>query len=263
MINLAAVVIIQQHFNRNRTIATAIAMVGASVGQIVGPLLLEWLIQAYGWRGAMLIFGATMLHSVPCAITFTPVTSSSSAAAAAASAPASSSDTDTAASTAAAAAKTDNNNKNSFREMMRRTFDFSILRETPFTLFCLSFFLVKFNVFGFYQHLPSRVQFLGGDKRTAALLMTVTGVLAFVSRFAAGLVGNMRCANRTLMYTVAVTLAGLDTMLLSVSSSFAFATVAAICGVFGACMGKRFQLAIAHTLRKYELRRWYFVAEGI
>ena len=123
---------------------------------------------------------------------------------------------------------------------MRRTFDFSILRETPFTLFCLSFFLVKFNVFGFYQHLPSRVQFLGGDKRTAALLMTVTGVLAFVSRFAAGLVGNMRCANRTLMYTVAVTLAGLDTMLLSVSSSFAFATVAAICGVFGACMGKPF-----------------------
>ena len=222
MINLAAVVIIQQHFNRNRTIATAIAMVGASVGQIVGPLLLEWLIDAYGWQGAMLIFAAVMLHSVPCAMTFTPAARAQSSCKQ---------------SPDESSPEVSSKDK-SFRGIMRKTFDFSILRETPFTLFCLSFFLVKFNVFGFYQHLPSRVQFLGGDKKTAALLMTITGMTAFVSRFGGGVVGNMRCANRVVMYTVAVTLAGLDTMLLSQSSLFAVQTVAVICAVFGACMGE-------------------------
>ena len=208
MVNLSATVIVQQHFNRNRTIATAIAMMGGSLGQVIGPPILEFLIYYYGWRGAMLLFGAIMLHSIPFAISFTPPNKRGSGVI----------------------------KEKSVREMMRRMFDFTLLKEVSFTLFCFSFFLVKFNVFGFYQHLPSRVVHTGMTRRVATLLMMVTAILAAISRLGGGFIGNLKCANRTLMYAVAVTVAGVDTVLLACVTSLPVIVV--ICGIFGACMGK-------------------------
>ena len=71
-VNLSCQVVLQQHFNRNRSIATAVAMTGKSIGLIVGPPLIQCLIDVFGWRGALLVFSAVFLNTFALSLGFRP-----------------------------------------------------------------------------------------------------------------------------------------------------------------------------------------------
>ena len=114
MVNLCCQVIIQQHFNRNRSIATAISMIGKSLGQVVGPLLIQYLIDSFGWRGALLILSAIFLHTFTFSLAFRPPRLAKKKA-------------------------------RGLKAILRKLFDFSMLRDVTFVLFCTSFMLFKFN----------------------------------------------------------------------------------------------------------------------
>ncbi|XP_046359348.2 monocarboxylate transporter 14-like [Haliotis rufescens] len=58
------IVLIGEHFDQRRTIATATATSGISVGAMLMPLLLRYLLDNYNLRGALLILGGLMLEMV-------------------------------------------------------------------------------------------------------------------------------------------------------------------------------------------------------
>ncbi len=52
-----AVAAVQPWFNRNRGVASGIALSGTGVGTLLMPLIARWLIDGEGWRGALIIIG--------------------------------------------------------------------------------------------------------------------------------------------------------------------------------------------------------------
>ncbi|KAK3853406.1 hypothetical protein Pcinc_040050 [Petrolisthes cinctipes] len=64
--------IIPHYFSRWRNVANAIMTSGASISQMVMPLVITHLQEEYGFRGATLITGAILLHCCPAAMIFHP-----------------------------------------------------------------------------------------------------------------------------------------------------------------------------------------------
>ena len=70
---ISFIVIAQQHFPHNRAMASNIIWAGSSVGQIIAPMMIYFLIQLYGWRWCMRIQAALLLNAVVLAwLMFTP-----------------------------------------------------------------------------------------------------------------------------------------------------------------------------------------------
>ncbi|XP_072045253.1 monocarboxylate transporter 13-like [Amphiura filiformis] len=59
-----SVPMIGQYFDQHFTLANGVAYTGAAIGQIFVPLLADVLIDAYGWRGAMLLLSGIMSHLI-------------------------------------------------------------------------------------------------------------------------------------------------------------------------------------------------------
>ena len=57
-------VVIQSHFDENRALAAGCAMMGCSIGNLIAPSLITYLIEIYGWRGSMLIMAAILAHII-------------------------------------------------------------------------------------------------------------------------------------------------------------------------------------------------------
>ena len=57
-------VVIQSHFDVNRALATGCALMGCSIGNVIAPSLITYLIEIYGWRGSMLIMAAILAHII-------------------------------------------------------------------------------------------------------------------------------------------------------------------------------------------------------
>src|SRR5215469_7832222 len=52
-----AVAAVQPWFNRNRGVASGIALSGTGLGTLVMPILAKWLIESEGWRAAVIVIG--------------------------------------------------------------------------------------------------------------------------------------------------------------------------------------------------------------
>ena len=69
---MAVSCVINEYFDKHRHLALSFISIGSSIGVFIFPPLFEYLIDAFSWRGAMLIntgiaaqmliFGATMLN---------------------------------------------------------------------------------------------------------------------------------------------------------------------------------------------------------
>lgn len=73
LIYLPAIVSVTVWFERYRSLATGIAVCGSGLGTFIFAPLTSSLISRYGWRGAMAIIGALMLHCIPLGLMFKPV----------------------------------------------------------------------------------------------------------------------------------------------------------------------------------------------
>ncbi|XP_072024649.1 monocarboxylate transporter 13-like [Amphiura filiformis] len=67
-----ALVMLGHYFKKRYVLANSIALSGFSVNQMLVPRLAQYLIEVYGWRGAMLILTALGAHAFPCAVLLRP-----------------------------------------------------------------------------------------------------------------------------------------------------------------------------------------------
>ena len=65
-------VVVGQHFNEKRSLANGLTTAGGSLGQLSLPLFTTYLLDFYGFTGALLLFGAFALHTIPAAALFRP-----------------------------------------------------------------------------------------------------------------------------------------------------------------------------------------------
>ena len=64
----ASLVVITQEFDSFRPVALGVSMSGVGLGTFAQPVLATRLIDAYGWRGALMITSAITLHTCACAL---------------------------------------------------------------------------------------------------------------------------------------------------------------------------------------------------
>jgi MCP family monocarboxylic acid transporter-like MFS transporter 14 len=69
----SSIVIVGLYFERNRPLATGIAVAGSAVGSVVLPLVIEWTANEWGWQGAMLTLGTFCGVTVPLGFLYRPV----------------------------------------------------------------------------------------------------------------------------------------------------------------------------------------------
>lgn len=73
LIYLPAIVSVTQYFEAKRSLATGIAVCGSGFGTFVFAPLTKYLIESYGWRGAMLIIGGIVLNCIIFGAMFRPL----------------------------------------------------------------------------------------------------------------------------------------------------------------------------------------------
>ncbi|XP_011869922.1 PREDICTED: monocarboxylate transporter 1-like isoform X2 [Vollenhovia emeryi] len=67
------VYIVTQYFEKLRGVANGLCISGSAIGTIVLPPLLQYLLDCFGYRGAVLIMGAITLNTLVCALLYHPV----------------------------------------------------------------------------------------------------------------------------------------------------------------------------------------------
>ncbi|XP_072761392.1 monocarboxylate transporter 12 isoform X2 [Anoplolepis gracilipes] len=67
------VYIVTQYFERLRGVANGLCISGSAIGTIVLPPLLQYLLDCFGYRGAVLIMGGLTLNTLVCGLLYHPV----------------------------------------------------------------------------------------------------------------------------------------------------------------------------------------------
>lgn len=259
MIVLSTLVLVQQYFDRRRAMAAGIAVSGYSFGSLVAGPVVRVLIDAYSWRGTLMLIAGIFLHVAVFGSLFRPlverkksvypqreningIRTSSSAAA-------NENDEESngrvfkepSSVTAAVASSSRSLRKQSCigglcSKIFASAFDFSLLRNASFSLYIVSVFFVHVGLTTFNQHTPSRAAHWGVSRNLVAVLPTITGISIGVSRIIFGFVANApRFVNRMLQYAATALLGGAVQM--SVALATSFETMAAYCVVQGVLSG--------------------------
>ena len=67
-----SIVVLHHYFEKRFTVAIGIAIAGYSFGDLIFPLILQPMINAYGWKGALFIMSAVELNLVVCGCVMVP-----------------------------------------------------------------------------------------------------------------------------------------------------------------------------------------------
>jgi MFS family permease len=168
-------IIVQQHFNKNRALANCLGMLGWSLGYTVGPVIIRALLEAYGWRGTLLLMSGLFLHRVPLALSFWP--------------PDQTTKHDTHPGT-----------PQSWLERVKAMCECKTFHHAPFLLFWWSECFTKFYLYAFPNHIPSYADHNGFSASDVTTFATLIYIFNTVFRVFLTLVSNF--VNRVFMYSV-------------------------------------------------------------
>ena len=222
MVTLSSFVIVQQHFKKFRAIAAAISACGISLGTLFSGPLLTAMLNAYQWRGTLLLMSGMVLNCCVFGAFYRPPPTNT---------PRSNTDHQ---KTTRSDGKISNRNttlKQTLMQMAKDLTNLSLFSDAPFSLVCWGTLLMNFGLMVFMQHTPSRAVFLGIERRLAYLLPSVTGAMLLAGRLIGGIIGNLPCTNRLLQYGASIITGGV--LLIVLGYLVHFIELA----VFGAAVG--------------------------
>ena len=214
MVILTSFVIVQRHFEKFRAVAAAIAASGLSLGNLCAGPLLTAMLNAFQWRGTLLLMSAMVLNCCVFGALYRPPPTQSPQ-----------KDMRQKKSNSSAGIQGKNSGgeitlREMLQQLLRDLTDLSLFSDAPFTLFCFGSLMTSFGHMVFTQHTPSRAVFLGIERRLAYLLPTVSSVASLISRIICGIIANLSCTNRLLQYGVSIITGGLTIILIGNLTSF-------------------------------------------
>ena len=71
-IALGSSVIIQQHFHKHKGFATSLSMCGLPIGSLLSPLITNYFLKTFGWRGTLAMQSGILLQLLAISMTYSP-----------------------------------------------------------------------------------------------------------------------------------------------------------------------------------------------
>ncbi|XP_044273179.1 monocarboxylate transporter 13-like [Varanus komodoensis] len=205
--------LLAQYFSRRRALANSLAFSGAGISSLAFSPLFQFLVETYGWRGALLILAGMAFHLVPCGALLRPL--------------------DVAQSGPGEAPE-----PASPRKRLASLFELGLLRQRPFAVFSGAGLLITTGYFIPFAHLVPHARETGFDEYQAAFLVSVVGVADIGGRVVAGWLadcGPLRLSHNLTIWTLltgaalfAVPLGGSYRALLAISACYGFLSSAVI-----------------------------------
>ena len=212
---LSCMVCVQHYFTRRRALASGITMTGFSISTLVLPPFTRWLLDLYGWRGALMILAGIHIEGIFLSALLRPLPSQM---------------------------RPRNPPPTKHREghlvahLCRQLFDVSLLKDLRFMLYGAGTLCSAIGIVTFLNHFVNRALSVDIEKYHATYLMSIYGITSCVFRVVFGFVGNMHFVNRTIMYGVGIFSAGAVSCLSCFAWDFPSFTIAS--SLLGVCAGE-------------------------
>ncbi|XP_068129900.1 monocarboxylate transporter 13-like [Hyperolius riggenbachi] len=145
------------YFSHRRSLATGFVLTGAGVFSFALTPLVQYLVEMYSWRGAMLLLSGVLLHSVPCG----------------------------------ALLRTASNDPPPTPQQRSFLWGWELLCNGPFLRYCLAITLINAAYFVPFAHLVTHMRARGATERQAAFLMSLVGVADVGGRLFAGWLSDL------------------------------------------------------------------------
>ncbi len=199
-------VVVQEYFTTKRASAAAIASCGTSCGSLLFGPILRALIDALGWRGALLIFAGINFQLLVFAALLRPLASGK----------ASSATFDVSRQMNQGTKKTENRCRDACSRILRglaSAFTISLLKDAD----CVLFLVVRCaGVIGMNSMLMfgiTRAVYLGVQPLSASFIATCIGVVSITACLSMAVLASRLKFNHLLVAVIAIVLSGLVAML--------------------------------------------------
>ena len=257
MTYVPAIVIVTSYFEVRRGLATGLAVTGSGVGAFVFPLLLQLLINEFGWRGALLIIGGLYFNvCVAGALFRTPpmgyvstrdkyddknchelneinINAKDHSDASEICELDKLKDTNSAYTLTASKNKPCTTFSTEIQAILKSMMDKSLASNWPFLLYCASSFIMYMWCGIPYVYLFDKARVHDISYEKASYLLSIIGFGRIVGQILIGILGDVPCINTILLYAGCVIICGLDTLLIPVMETFvAFSVYSAVFGFF-------------------------------
>ena len=213
---VGSVVAVQTYFDKKRSLATGIAVAGTGAGVFIMAPLIQYLIEEYTWRGALLLEAGFLLNLLPFALLLRPLPK-----------------------TKQEILQKKDEQKDKWLNIRNRiieSMNFKVLlTDGCFLLFIVAAVIAYCGHMVPFFYLPDRAMLLGIDPFKASFLISIIGISNTVSRIGVGYIADRPFVNRPMVFSATVSLAGLASLLSPLGSHYwAMCLYAA---VFGTCAG--------------------------
>ncbi|NP_001088892.1 solute carrier family 16 member 13 L homeolog [Xenopus laevis] len=190
---------VTRSFVRRRSLATGFVLMGVGVFSFALSPLLQYLLETYSWRGALLLLSGLALHSVPCGALLRPLPGDP--------------------------------RESSYSFL----WGWKLLGEGVFLRYCLAITSINTGYFVPYVHLVAHMQARGAGEWHAALIMSVIGVADVGGRLFAGWLSDLAPQRTLLFLSLWTALTGVILGLLPLAKEVVAMGAAAV--AFGFCAG--------------------------
>ncbi|XP_078669487.1 monocarboxylate transporter 2-like [Branchiostoma floridae x Branchiostoma belcheri] len=217
----SALAIVGQYFTKRRAMANSLTAVGASVTSMSFPPLFQYLMDEFGWKGALLNIGGIMLNMVVAGALVRPLEAYSDRKVLNGPRKPTNSrliDSDTVlepgTTKKCSAAATD------FLKTFWARMDFKMILIPSVALFMASLFMMQFCLFVPSLYIIPRAKQLQIEDYAAASLLSVSSVADMVSRLAVGAIPDNSRFSRFDQYGLSLCLLGISTLLLPLAKTY-------------------------------------------
>ncbi|XP_076468346.1 monocarboxylate transporter 3-like [Babylonia areolata] len=251
-------VLMGAYFRKRRTLALPVAKCGASVGSIVMPLLVSFLLTHYGLSGALLVMGGVCLHTLPAGLLLRPTSFFRKQQAASSSTPLTSQSTDVRPEAAQAIQQSREDEEGKSAQdgekcRCRRCpkasslmLDFSLFRR-PLFLLLLSYFLLFNSVNIMTAYLPAMASENGMTDTQNGVLVSVMGVLDLVCRVLCAVVASTKVLTVPSMVIISYVILGVTSQFVRFLTSFPhFVALSVVLGLLGGVANAMLPMLVLH-----------------
>eukprot|EP00058_Branchiostoma_floridae_P007655 XP_002593143.1 hypothetical protein BRAFLDRAFT_209793 [Branchiostoma floridae] len=180
---------IGRYFDRRHATASGIAVSGLGVGNFALPPLFQFLIDEFGWRGALLIVAGLMLNGCVCGALMRPIH--------------------------LAEDQTIDRKAQSSGDQ-----ELPMVHHRPFLVFSVSMFAMQLGNSVVSVHLVAHAQNLGVEKTSAAFLLSIMGVSEIFSRPLNGWLSDRGKISKVYYYMIGVTGMAIANLAIPFASSY-------------------------------------------
>ena len=205
--------IVQQYFDKKRTLVSGLTIAGFSFGSIIFPLLTRYSVDLLGWRGTLVLYSAITMQNVWLCALHRPFLKQYGS-----------------------SESSDEISARCF--YMKNLIPLDILKRPSYLMFAFTSFAVNVNVSVYMFHIVNKCLSDGLGKYQAAFVPLVGGVIEAVFGPVVGMLASIPFLRMKKVCLCGLTAAGLGLFLMLLGVPRTFTTIIIAVGLLSICKGE-------------------------